>query len=185
MKALILGGVKSGKSRHAERMAADSGKQVIYLATAQPGDEEMRQRITVHQAQRPSHWLTIESPLHLADALRTHDSPRHCLLVDCLTLWLTQLLCQNNEAQLQQEISQLLTLIPLLQGDILLVSNETNLGITPIDALSRRFCDLSGSLHQQLAPHMDKVILTVAGLPLYVKGTPHALDNLPFSLSEY
>jgi adenosylcobinamide kinase/adenosylcobinamide-phosphate guanylyltransferase len=185
MKSLILGGVKSGKSRFAERIATDYGNSVIYIATAQPWDDEMRTRITAHQAQRPSHWHTVEAPLYLAQALQTHDAPSHTLLVDCLTLWITQLLCHDNPALLAQELNAFQTLLPHLKADIILVSNETNMGITPMDALSRRFCDTAGKLHQALAPMMDSVVLTVAGLPLYVKGKPYELDAGVFSYSLY
>jgi len=185
MKSLILGGTKSGKSRFAERMATDSGKSVIYIATAQPWDDEMRARIAAHQAQRPSHWHTVEAPLHLAQALQTHDAPNHTLLVACLTLWITQLLCHDNPVLLSQELNAFQALLPTLQANLILVSNETNMGVIPMDALSRRFCDTAGKLHQQLAPVMDSVVLTVAGLPLYVKGKPYELDNSPFSLSQH
>jgi adenosylcobinamide kinase/adenosylcobinamide-phosphate guanylyltransferase len=185
MKSLILGGVKSGKSRFAERMATDSGKSVIYIATAQPWDDEMRERIRVHQAQRPNHWQTVEAPLHLAQALLAQDAPNRTILVDCLTLWITQLLCHDNPALLAQELNAFQTLLPHLKAGIILVSNETNMGITPMDALSRRFCDISGKLHQTLAPMMDSVVLTVAGLPLYVKGKPNELDSGIFSYAQY
>jgi adenosylcobinamide kinase/adenosylcobinamide-phosphate guanylyltransferase len=177
MKTLVLGGVKSGKSRLAESIAANSGKLVSYIATAQGYDDEMRARITLHKAQRPSHWHTIEEPLYLAKAIALADKENHFILVDCLTLWITQLLCHNDSTLLQQEISSLYRLLPTLKSDIVFVSNETNMGITPMDALSRRFCDESGQLHQNLSPIMDKVILTITGLPLYIKGIPNELDN--------
>lgn len=185
MKSLILGGVKSGKSRFAEQLAIQQEQPVVYLATAQAWDDEMRERIRNHQQQRPTHWQTVEAPLYLAQALQTHDTPNHTLLVDCLTLWLTQLLCHDNPALLAQELNAFQTLLPKLKANIILVSNETNLGITPMDALSRRFCDTAGKLHQTLAPVMDSVVLTVAGLPLYLKGKPHELDTGIFSLSQY
>lgn len=185
MKSLILGGVKSGKSRFAERMASDCGKDVTYIATAQAWDDEMRARIAAHQAQRPSHWHTIEAPLYLAQTLRSIDTANGVILVDCLTLWITQLLCHDNPALVAQELNAFQTLLPQLKADIILVSNETNMGVTPMDPLSRRFCDISGKLHQQLAPHCDSVVLTVAGLPLYVKGHSYALDTGIFSFSQY
>jgi adenosylcobinamide kinase/adenosylcobinamide-phosphate guanylyltransferase len=185
MKSLILGGVKSGKSRLAEQMASATGKPVIYIATAQPWDDEMRHRIAAHKTQRPNHWQTLEEPLFLAQALQQADTANSVMLVDCLTLWITQLLCHDNPALLKQELDALLNSLPTLKADLVFVSNETNMGVTPMDALSRRFCDEAGKLHQQLATTMDKVILTVAGLPLYLKGKPHELDNNPFSLSQY
>lgn len=185
MKSLILGGMKSGKSRFAEQLASQLEQPVVYIATAQPWDDEMRERIRAHQTQRPSHWHTVEAPIYLAQALQRHDAPNHTLLVDCLTLWITQLLCHDNSALLAQELNAFQTLLPKLQANLILVSNETNMGIIPMDALSRRFCDTAGKLHQHLAPSMDSVVLTVAGLPLYVKGKPYELDAGIFSHSLY
>lgn len=171
-QTLILGGVRSGKSRLAESLAAASGQSVHYLATATAGDDEMRDRIQHHQAQRPAHWILIEEPLHLADALRKHARPDTCLLVDCLTLWLTNLLLVGEPSLLDHERDALLAVLPELPGRLLLVSNETGLGIMPLGDLTRRFGDEAGRLHQHLAMACDQVILTVAGLPLYLKGTP-------------
>lgn len=185
MKSLILGGVKSGKSCFAERMAANSGKNVTYIATAQAWDDEMRARISAHQAQRPGHWQTIEAPLYLAQALQASDEANTVILLDCLTLWITQLLCHENPALLAQELTAFQALLPTLKADLILVSNETNMGVIPMDVLSRRFCDEAGKLHQTLAPMMDNLVLTVAGLPLYLKGKPYELDNRPFSYSQY
>lgn len=185
MKSLILGGMKSGKSRFAEQLASQLEQPVVYIATAQPWDDEMRERIRAHQTQRPSHWHTVEAPIYLAQALQRHDAPNRTILVDCLTLWITQLLCHDNPALLAQELNAFQTLLPHLKADIILVSNETNMGVTPMDALSRRFCDTAGKLHQHLAPSMDSVVLTVAGLPLYVKGKPYELDAGIFSHSLY
>mgnify|MGYP000853829030 CR=1 FL=1 len=185
MKSLILGGMKSGKSRFAEQLASQLEQPVVYIATAQAWDDEMRERIRVHQQQRPNHWKTVEVPLHLAQALQAQDAPNRTILVDCLTLWITQLLCHDNPALLAQELNAFQTLLPKLQSNLILVSNETNMGIIPMDALSRRFCDTAGKLHQTLAPMMDSVVLTVAGLPLYVKGKPYELDAGVFSFSQY
>ncbi len=185
MKSLILGGMKSGKSRFAEQLATQLEQPVVYIATAQPWDDEMRLRIHAHQQQRPSQWQTVEAPLHLAKALQAQDAPNRTLLIDCLTLWITQLLYHDNPALLEQELNAFQTLLPKLQANIILVSNETNMGIIPMDALSRHFCDTAGKLHQQLVPVMDSVVLTVAGLPLYIKGTPYELDASIFSNSLY
>ena len=171
-QTLILGGVRSGKSRLAEAMAADSGLTVHYLATATAGDAEMQERIRQHQAHRPADWLLSEVPLHLAAALRAHAHPDSCLLVDCLTLWLTNLLLAEDTTLLRRECDALLAVLPQLPGRLLLVSNETGLGIMPLGALTRRFGDEAGRLHQQLASLCDHVILTVAGLPLFLKGNP-------------
>lgn len=170
MKELILGGVRSGKSRHAEALARDSGLEVIYLATARPGDAEMQARIAAHRARRPAHWGLVEEPLALASALSAHAAPARCLIVDCLTLWLTQLLGEDEPARLEQEKAALLDALPKLPGRILLIGNETNMGVMPLGELSRRYCDEAGVLHQALAAQCDRVTLMVAGLPLLVKG---------------
>ncbi|WP_292756443.1 MULTISPECIES: bifunctional adenosylcobinamide kinase/adenosylcobinamide-phosphate guanylyltransferase [unclassified Methylophaga] len=169
-KTLILGGVKSGKSRLAEQRAIKSKLAVCYVATARADDSEMQQRIALHQQQRPAHWTTIEVPLNLAAALQQQDNTDKCILVDCLTLWLTNLLLSDDENLLTNEIQRLLETLPTLQADIILVSNETSMGIVPMGELTRRFCDEAGRLHQQLAALMDNVILTVAGLPHALKG---------------
>lgn len=170
MKELILGGVRSGKSRLAERLAVNSGLAVTYVATARVGDEEMRLRVQAHRARRPGHWRLIEEPLALADTLEAHAEADRCLIVDCLTLWLTQLLCEDDPRRLGQEQSALLQSLPVLPGHIILIGNETNMGVMPLGDLSRRYCDEAGSLHQALAALCDRVILTVAGLPLALKG---------------
>jgi adenosylcobinamide kinase/adenosylcobinamide-phosphate guanylyltransferase len=172
MKTLILGGVRSGKSRLAERLAAASGRAVTVLATATIADEEMRARIAAHRARRPPEWSVVEEPIALAAALRAHARADRCLLVDCLTLWLTNLLTTADSTALARERDALLATLPPLPGRILLVSNETGLGITPLGALARRFGDEAGALHQALAQACDQVILTVAGLPCVLKGDP-------------
>lgn len=170
MRELILGGMRSGKSRLAEQHARESGLPVTYLATATVEDDEMRARIAHHQAQRPNHWQLLEEPLALASALQRHAAENHCVLVDCLTLWLTNLLCAEDEARLRQEVSALLDVLPSLPGHIILVSNETGMGIVPLGELTRRYCDEAGRLHQAVAQCCERVILTVAGLPLKLKG---------------
>ncbi|OIR18312.1 bifunctional adenosylcobalamin biosynthesis protein CobP [mine drainage metagenome] len=171
MRELILGGVRSGKSRLAEQHAKDSGLAVVYVATAQVRDAEMLQRIAHHQSRRPAHWQLIEAGRNLAQVLQQQASANRCVLVDCLTLWLTQLLCDVSEAELRREVDALLTVLPTLPGQIILVSNETNMGVVPLGELSRRYCDEAGRLHQQLGALCERVILTVAGLPLIVKGS--------------
>jgi adenosylcobinamide kinase/adenosylcobinamide-phosphate guanylyltransferase len=171
MKELILGGVRSGKSRLAEQRARDSGLQVLYIATAiAAGDSELEERVRQHRARRPATWTVVEEPLALGDALRAHASLQRCLVVECLTLWLTNLLC-NAPDRLEHERLSLLGSMPALAGDIILVSNETGLGVVPLGVLSRRFVDASGELHQSLAAMCDRVTLAVAGLPFLLKGT--------------
>src|SRR5512135_3228379 len=170
MRELILGGVRSGKSRLAEQHANDSGLDVVYVATAQVLDAEMQQRIAHHRARRPAHWQVVEAGHDLAQVLRQQAGAGRWVLVDCLTLWLTQLLCDVSEAELRREVDALLAALPGLPGEIILVSNETNMGVVPLGELSRRYCDEAGRLHQQLSALCERVILTVAGLPLIVKG---------------
>lgn len=169
-QALILGGVKSGKSRLAEQLASQSAMPVTYIATAQAHDDEMQQRILRHQQQRPDNWHTIETPIELAACLQKHCLQGHCVLVDCLTLWLTNLLMSEDELVITTEIEALLSVLPSLPGKLIMVSNETNMGITPLGALSRRFCDEAGVLHQRIAAQVDTVVLTIAGLPHILKG---------------
>ena len=172
MRELILGGVRSGKSRFAEQRAQASGLQVVYVATAQARDEEMRRRVAEHQARRPDSWLSVEAGQNLAAVLQREATAQRCVLVDCVTLWLTQLLCDADEQELRRESAALLEALPRLPGQVILVSNETNMGVVPLGELSRRYCDEAGRLHQQLAASCERVTLMVAGLPLAVKGSP-------------
>jgi adenosylcobinamide kinase/adenosylcobinamide-phosphate guanylyltransferase len=171
MRELILGGIRSGKSRLAEQHARASGLQVVYIATAQVRDEEMQRRVAEHQSRRPDSWALVEAGQNLAEVLLREASAQRCVLVDCLTLWLTQLLCDASEQVLRRECDALLEVLPSLPGHIILVSNETNMGIVPMGELSRRYCDEAGRLHQQVGALCERVILTVAGLPLIVKGS--------------
>ena len=168
---LILGGVRSGKSRLAERLAIESQMPVTYIATATAQDEEMQQRIAKHRGQRPGHWDVIEEPIKLAAAL-SNVTTGNCILLDCLTLWLTNLLLTDDLNLFTREHDAFLAILPSLNHRILIVSNETNMGITPMGELSRRYCDEAGRLHQALAQHCDQVILTVTGLPHMLKGKP-------------
>jgi adenosylcobinamide kinase / adenosylcobinamide-phosphate guanylyltransferase len=170
MKELILGGVRSGKSRLAEQHALATGLTVTYIATATAEDAEMCARIAHHQAQRPDHWRLVEEPFSLATTLQRHAAANHCLLVDCLTLWLTNLLCVQDESRLQTEVTSFLQTLPTLPGHIILVSNETGMGVVPMGELTRRYCDEAGRLHQAVAQSCERVTLTVAGLPLHLKG---------------
>ncbi|BBJ00436.1 adenosylcobinamide kinase/adenosylcobinamide phosphate guanyltransferase [Ferrigenium kumadai] len=170
MKELILGGMRSGKSRLAEQHAQATNLPVTYVATATAQDDEMRQRIAHHQSQRPDHWLLVEEPIALAASLQRHAVDGHCILLDCLTLWLTNLLCLDDEARLRQEVDALLDALPKLPGTVILVSNETGMGVVPLGELTRRYCDEAGRLHQAVAARCDKVVMTVAGLPLVLKG---------------
>lgn len=170
MHELILGGARSGKSRLAERLAQGSGLEVVYIATAQANDAEMAARIATHQAERPRHWQLVEEPIALAQTIARYAQGDTCVLVDCLTLWLTNLLLLEDPARFNQERDGLLELLQQRHRHIILVSNETGLGVVPMGELSRRYVDQAGWLHQALAEHCDRVIFTVAGLPMVLKG---------------
>ena len=181
MLAFLLGGARSGKSLLAEKRAAESGLRVIYVATAQALDGEMRQRIAHHQARRPASWGLVESPLNLAASLQQHAAPDVCLLVDCLTLWLSNLLFAGEAARQVEagqplscplfsgEIQALLECLPQLPGRIVLVSNEVGWGLVPMAAVSRLFADEQGRLNQRVAAVCENVTLVAAGLPLALK----------------
>ena len=171
MLQLILGGARSGKSRLAEKLAAESGCAVTYIATSQPLDGEMNERVRHHRERRPEHWALIEEPVELARVLRDNARADACLLVDCLTLWLTNLLMLEDPQRLNAERDALLDCLAELPGEILFVSNETGMGVVPLGELTRRYVDEAGWLHQALAERCQRVVLTVAGLPLTLKGT--------------
>lgn len=171
MLELILGGARSGKSRFAEQRAHDSGKRCLYIATAQAGDAEMAARIALHREQRSGFVSTIEEPIALAKILAENMDESRCLLVDCLTLWLTNLLLADNPAVFGRERAALLDVLARVRGQIIFVSNEAGQGVVPMDALSRRFVDESGRLHQALAQISDRVFFVTAGLPQLLKGT--------------
>ncbi|MGE8499564.1 MAG: bifunctional adenosylcobinamide kinase/adenosylcobinamide-phosphate guanylyltransferase [Pseudomonas sp.] len=170
MHELILGGARSGKSRLAERLAAESGLAVTYIATSQPLDGEMSARVRLHRDRRPAHWALVEEPLELARVLRENAAADRCLLVDCLTLWVTNLLMLEDDARLQAERDALLSALADLPGRIILVSNETGLGVVPLGELTRRYVDEAGWLHQAVAERCQRVVFTVAGLPMVLKG---------------
>jgi len=170
MIELVLGGARSGKSHHAEQSAlASTQGACFYVATAQALDADMATRIARHQADRDARWQLVEAPLQLAAALERICAPGHAVVVDCLTLWMTNLLLAPQAETLNTERAALLDLLPHLPGRIFLVSNETSMGIVPLDALSRRFVDETGRLHQQLASVCEHVTLLVAGIPLTIK----------------
>ena len=170
MIELILGGARSGKSLLAEKRALESGLAVTCIATAEARDDETAQRIAHHQARRPTAWGLVEEPLHLAAALHAAAGER-CLLVDCLTLWLSNLLFADDDGRLlAQETAALLELLPTLPGRVILVSNEVGLGIIPLGEVTRRFVDETGRLNQRIAAVAQRVTFVAAGLPLELKG---------------
>lgn len=169
MRTLILGGARSGKSALAERLAA-AYADVLYIATATPGDAEMAARIAAHRVRRPAQWALCEIPQALAATLQREARPARCLLVDCLTLWLSNLLGDADPARWPQERAALLAVLDDLPGDLILVSNEVGQGVVPLGALTRRFVDEAGWLHQALAARCERVVFVVAGLPQWLKG---------------
>ncbi|MEE3624721.1 bifunctional adenosylcobinamide kinase/adenosylcobinamide-phosphate guanylyltransferase [Nitrospirillum sp. BR 11752] len=162
---LVLGGARSGKSRFAEGLVTRLPGPWTYVATAQAWDDEMRDRIRQHQADRAPGWTTVEAPLDLADALSRHGNGP--LLVDCLTLWLTNVMLADRDVP--AAFAALEDALAACTGPIVLVGNEVGLGIVPDNALARAFRDHAGRLHQRLAVLASQVFLTVAGLPLKVK----------------
>lgn len=171
MLTLILGGARSGKSRLALQRAQATGKPVSFIATAQAHDAEMAARIARHQAERPPHWITIEAPLDLAGAIRAAGAG--CIVVDCLTLWLTNCLCRPDPAAFDgARVALLAALTARRDDDLILVGNETGLGIIPLGELTRRFVDEAGWLNQDIAQLADEVVFVAAGLPLILKGNP-------------
>jgi adenosylcobinamide kinase/adenosylcobinamide-phosphate guanylyltransferase len=170
---LILGGVRSGKSRYAAQLARAEGRPVTVIVTGSARDEEMAARIEAHRRNRPPEWSVVEESTHLAAALRAAATPSGLVIVDCLTLWLTNLLCGEDGDALRRESADLLETLPQLAGHWILVSNEVGFGIIPMGALARRFGDEAGALHQRVAALCDRVLLVVAGLPLVLKaGAP-------------
>jgi adenosylcobinamide kinase/adenosylcobinamide-phosphate guanylyltransferase len=164
---LILGGARSGKSRHAERLVLESGFAPVYVATAQALDDELAARIAAHRARRGAAWRTLEEPLDLAGVLERACGPDRAVLVDCLTLWLTNLMVQ--EQPVGAEMARLVELLPRLPGMVVLVSNEGGLGVVPADPMARAFIDHAGWLHQKIAEQADVVVFMAAGLPLRLK----------------
>ncbi len=167
-RILVLGGARSGKSCMAEEIIEKSGLACFYLATAEAGDEEMRARIAEHRARRGAQWQTLETPLNLEEALADTARPDRAVLVDCLTLWLSNILLA--EADVDERIAALLAILHKLPGLIVLVSNEVGLGLVPDTALGRSFRDAQGRLNQCVAETCETVIFVAAGLPLALKG---------------
>lgn len=166
----ITGGARSGKSSLAETLAQGFGAPLCYIATGEARDSEMTARIAAHRARRGDGWLTIEEPLRLGEALRNADGRFRAVLVDCVTLWLTNLLLSHDDAdRALGEVRALAELLPDLATPILIVSNEVGMGIVPDNPLSRTFRDLAGKANQILAAAADEVYMTISGIPLKLK----------------
>ena len=170
---LILGGARSGKSTCAEKIGAESGLPVTYIATAQVYDAEFGVRIAHHKTRRPADWDLVEEPHRLTQAMTQYAAPERCLIVDCLTLWLAQWICPDcnapTDSSWELERKAFLTLLPTLPGRIILVSNEVGMGIVPLGEINRRFQDEQGRLNQAVAALCKEVIFVAAGLSLKLK----------------
>jgi adenosylcobinamide kinase/adenosylcobinamide-phosphate guanylyltransferase len=168
--SLILGGARSGKSRYAEGLVEAHSGPCVYLATAEAGDGEMAARIAAHQARRSARWITVEESFDLCGALKAAAGADRAVLVDCLTLWLSNLMAADRDVE--AESRRLVECLAALDGPVVLVSNEVGQGIVPENALARAFRDQAGWLNQAAAAAADQVVYMVAGLPLVVKGAP-------------
>ena len=171
-KIFVIGGCRSGKSNHAlelaEKMAAG---EKIFIATCIPQDGEMRQRVAKHQQNRSQSWKTIEAPLHLPQAIMDNARAESVVLVDCLTLWINNLLMENEIApDVEDQISKLVQALQSADGAVVMVSNEVGTGIVPENKLARVYRDLVGSVNQAVARQVDKVVWVVAGIPVTIKG---------------
>ena len=171
---LLLGGARAGKSQLAEKLARQWGRRVLYVATAQPGDEEMRQRVEMHRARRPAHWRTLEEPLNVADAVAPHLSSVDTVLLDCMTLWASNiLLAEENAARAEErlmgEIERLVERCRQGNVTLLVVSNEVGQGVVPAYPLGRQFRDVLGRANQLLARSADAVLYCIAGIPIELK----------------
>ena len=164
---LVLGGARSGKSRFAESLARDSGEQPVYVATAELMDDEMRRRIELHRARRGKAWRTIEAPIELAQAITRHSAPRSCLLVECLTVWLGNLV--HHRRDMAAATQALLDSLVEASGPVVVVANEVGLGIVPDNALAREFRDRAGRLNQAVARTAESVYFVTAGIPMVIK----------------
>lgn len=164
---LVLGGARSGKSMYAEALGEDWNGPCVYIATAQAFDQEMTIRIKTHQARRGADWSTLEVPLDLPRALMNAAKPDTFILVDCLTLWLTNLMLADQDCE--QAVNALLDALENAPGTIVLVSNEVGSGIVPENEMARQFRDIAGISNQRVAQAVDKVVLVVAGLPMILK----------------
>jgi len=181
MRTLVIGGTRSGKSAHAELLAKASGKKLVYVATSEAGDDEMTHRIVHHRARRDAAWITMEEPIALAALIEQHSTPDSVMLIDCLTVWLSNLLFSEAMAfpevgviepppLFQEQSAALFDALKQARGDVILVSNEIGQGVVPNGAITRWFVDESGRMNQAVAAICDRVVLVTAGLPLSLKG---------------
>ncbi len=170
MKTLITGGARSGKSAHALLLAERSPGAKIFIATAEAHDAEMRARIVKHKAERGPGWITVEEPLNVAEAVTAHGAAGNIIVLDCLTLWASNLLEQADDAAFARNADELAAAAAGVAAAVIVVTNEVGLGIVPGDPLSRAYRDRLGLVNARLAAVCGRVILMVAGLPLMIKG---------------
>ena len=169
---LILGGVRSGKSRYAQQLASDTGKRVLFLATAEAGDDEMKRRIARHKSSRPESWRTIEEQMDIAGALRKNAARADAVIIDCITVWLSNMLMHNeklSEKEMTAEIDRLLDAYEQGEATYIIVSGEVGMGIVPEHPLGRIFRDYLGLANQRLAGKADRVVLMVVGIAMDLK----------------
>ena len=164
----VLGGAKSGKSDYALTYVEACSENKIYIATAQAFDKEMHLKIQAHQDQRDNTWTTLNAPIDLCGAIAEHATSDNIVLIDCLTMWLSNLLLED--ADIEKEIDALLTLLSAIKTKIVFVSNEVGMGIVPDNALGRAFRDAQGTLNKHIANHCNKAVFIASGLPLTLKG---------------
>ncbi len=164
---LVLGGARSGKSRYAQDAAEASLAELVFIATGQAFDDEMTSRIARHQSDRDARWRTIEEPIDLAGAIASEDADGKTLLIDCLTLWASNLLLTDENADVR--INELVSSIGQARSRLIFVANEVGLGIVPDNALARRFRDLAGTINQRIAAECTGVVFVISGIPMWVK----------------
>lgn len=166
---LVLGGARSGKSLFAENLVLKTGLKATYIATAQAFDEEMQTRISLHQKRRSDFWRIVECPIELCSAIENYNDQKNIILIDCLTLWLSNLMLGDYNVEIYFDC--LLKYFENNQAHIVFVANEVGLGIVPDNKLARQFRDFSGQLNQKIAHHADNVYFIAAGLPMQLKGS--------------
>lgn len=166
---LITGAARSGKSKYAEQRVLALGSRRLYVATAEADDDEMTQRIAAHQNRRGSAWTTVEEPVQLGETLLAWRGRIDCSLVDCLTLWLSNLLLRGGQSTVEENVESLLRVLPQLDFPVVFVTNEVGAGVVPDNPLARQFRDIAGWANQRIAAVANEVIIMVAGIPMIVK----------------
>ncbi len=171
-RTLLIGGARSGKSQYAVELLRTRYEKPAIIATAQALDKEMEERIAKHKASRPSSWVVIEEPLNLVTALRQVPALCDVVLIDCITIWLSNVLLQKGEVLCEEYLQGFLDAIGDYDRDLVMVTNEVGMGVVPHNPLGRTFRDLAGRVNQRLAEASDRVVFIMAGLPLFLKGMP-------------